>query len=299
MAYAKPYHVTIVPEQEAIGHLHNTLTWEQYAPLAETPHGAVLAPGQAGSIALITQEFAELAAEYPGPFLHIGADETVDLGLGQTKADVDARGRGPVYLDFMQQIVTALQPLHRRLLFWGDIAEGSPELLKALPQSFKDSTIAIAWNYDQEPKGFTKYLTPFANAGIETWVSPSVRNFRVVYPTTPAQYFHLLRRQVLWPVRKPLIVFTPKGLLREPLAASPREDCAQGTFRAVLGDGGVPDAGAVPPVMAATSHRLVTSQDVRDEDIVAYLRRSGWTPQSVALVAADLPRWKRQLRRRG
>jgi hypothetical protein len=182
VAYARPYHVTIVPEQEAFGHLHNTLTWEQYAPLAETPHGAVLAPGQAGSIELITQEFTELAAEYPGPFLHIGADETVDLGLGQTKVDVDARGLAPVYLDFLQQIVTALQPLHRKLLFWGDIAQDSPDLLKALPQSFKDSTIAVAWGYSPEPKGFAKSLTPFINAGFETWVSPSVHNFRVVYP---------------------------------------------------------------------------------------------------------------------
>ncbi len=182
VAYARPYHVTIVPEQEAFGHLHNALTWEQYAPLAETPHGAVLAPGQAGSIALIKQEFSELAAEYPGPFLHIGADETADLGLGQTKADVDARGLAAVYLDFMQQIVTALQPLHRRLLFWGDIAQDSPELLKTLPQTFKDSTIALAWVYSPEPKGYAKYLTPFANAGFETWVSPSVHNFRVVYP---------------------------------------------------------------------------------------------------------------------
>jgi len=182
VAYAHLYHVTIVPEQEAFGHLHNQLLWEQYQPLAETLHGAVLAPGQAGSIALIKQEFTELAAEYPGPFLHIGADETVDLGVGQTKADVDERGLAPVYLDFMQRIVTALQPLQRRLLFWGDIAQDSPELLKTLPQSFKDSTIAIAWGYNAEPKGFTKLLTPFVNAGFETWVSPSVHNFRVVYP---------------------------------------------------------------------------------------------------------------------
>ena len=182
VAYARLYHVTIVPEQEAFGHLHNQLLWEQYQPLAETPHGAVLAPGQPGSIALIKQEFTELAAEYPGPFLHIGADETVDLGVGQTKTDVDARGLAPVYLDFMQHIVSALQPLQRRLLFWGDIAQDSPELLKALPQSFKDSTIAVAWGYNPEPKGFTKLLTPFTNAGFETWVSPSVHNFRVVYP---------------------------------------------------------------------------------------------------------------------
>jgi hypothetical protein len=186
VAYAAPYHITIVPEQEAFGHLHNALLWEQYQPLAETPHGAVLAPGQPGSLALIKQEFTELAAEYPSPFLHIGADETVDLGLGQTKADVDARTLAPVYLDFLQQIVTALQPLHRRLLFWGDIAQeitqSSPELLKPLPQSFKDATIAVAWGYNPEPNGFAKSITPFVSAGFETWVSPSVHNFRVVYP---------------------------------------------------------------------------------------------------------------------
>jgi hexosaminidase len=186
VAYAAPYHITIVPEQEAFGHLHNALLWEQYQPLAETPHGAVLAPGQPGSLALIEQEFSELAAEYPGPFLHIGADETTDLGLGQTKADVDARSLAPVYLDFLQQIVTALQPLHRKILFWGDIAQDitqtSPDLLKSLPQSFKDSTIAVSWGYNPEPNGFEKSIKPFVDAGFETWVSPSVHNFRVVYP---------------------------------------------------------------------------------------------------------------------
>ena len=108
VAYAARYHVTVVPEQESFGHLHHTLLYEQYQALAETPHGAVLAPGQAGSVALIKQWFGELAAVYPGPFLHLGADETVDLGLGQTKAEVDARTLGPVYLDFLQTIVTAL-----------------------------------------------------------------------------------------------------------------------------------------------------------------------------------------------
>ncbi len=182
VAYAKLYHITIVPEQEAFGHLHNSMTWEQYQPLVETPHGAVLAPGQPGSIALITQMFTELAAMYPGPFLHIGADETVDLGLGQTKAEVDSRGLAPVYLDFLQQIVTALKPLNRKILFWGDVAQDAPDLLKGLPQSFKDSTIAIAWVYGPEPRGYERFLTPFTKAGFETWVAPSVNNYRKVFP---------------------------------------------------------------------------------------------------------------------
>lgn len=119
VAYAAQYHVTIIPEQEAFGHLHYLLNWEQYSPLGETPHGDVLAPGQPAGLKLTHGMFTELANIYPGPFLHIGADETSELGKGQTKPQVDARGAGAVYLDYLQQIVTDLQPLHRKLLFWG------------------------------------------------------------------------------------------------------------------------------------------------------------------------------------
>jgi hypothetical protein len=182
VAYAEHYHVTIVPEQEAFGHLQHVLRFDQYSALAETPHGSVLAPGQPGSLAFIKQEFTELAQLYPSPFLHVGADETIDLGLGQTKSLVDSAGLGKVYLDFMQQIDTTLRPLHRRLLFWGDIAQDSPDLLKAMPAPFKQDTIAIGWQYNPEPKGFAKYLKPFADAGFETWVAPGVNNWSVVYP---------------------------------------------------------------------------------------------------------------------
>ena len=181
-AYAAQFHVTMIPEQEAFGHLRHSLIWEQYQQLAETPHGAVLTPTQTGSIDLINQWFTELAAMYPGPFLHIGADETTDLGVGATKADVEVRGLPLVYLDFLQRIVTKLEPLHRKILFWGDIAEGSPGLLKAMPQSFKSQTIAVAWGYSPDPKGFGHILKPYKDAGFEVWAAPSINNYRQVYP---------------------------------------------------------------------------------------------------------------------
>src|SRR5258708_591019 len=105
----------IIPEQEAFGHLHHVLQNEKYSDLAETPHGHVIAPGQSGSQPLIKSWFSQIAEDFPSPFLHIGADETFELGTGRTKADVDKRGLGPVYADFLTTIHTTLAPLHRRL----------------------------------------------------------------------------------------------------------------------------------------------------------------------------------------
>jgi hexosaminidase len=182
VAYAAKYHITIVPEQEAFGHLHYLLNWEEYAPLAETPHGQVLAPGQPDAQKLTHDMFNELAGIYPGPFLHLGADETAELGKGQTKAQVDAQGLGPVYLGYLQRIVADLRPLNRKLLFWGDIAMKEPDLLKQLPDSFKKATIAVPWEYNPQPHGFARFIKPFTDAGFETWVAPGVNNWSRVYP---------------------------------------------------------------------------------------------------------------------
>ncbi|MEI8365016.1 MAG: 2-oxoglutarate dehydrogenase E1 component [Parachlamydiaceae bacterium] len=61
-------------------------------------------------------------------------------------------------------------------------------------------------------------------------------NILIANPTTPAQLFHLLRRQVLGPLNKPLIVFTPKGLLRHPACVSTIDDFTQGSFLEIMDD---------------------------------------------------------------
>jgi hexosaminidase len=182
VAYAAKYHITIVPEQEAFGHLHYLLNWEQYSQLGETLHGQVLAPGQPEAQKLTHDMFNELAGIYPGKFLHLGADETVELGKGQTKAQVDAEGLGQVYLGYLQRIVADLKPLNRKLMFWGDIAMKEPDLLKQLPASFKQVTIAVPWEYNPQPKGFERFIKPFTDARFETWVAPGVNNWSRVYP---------------------------------------------------------------------------------------------------------------------
>jgi len=177
VAYAANYHVDIVPEQEAFGHLHHILKYEIYSPLAETPHGHVLAPGQPGSLPLIRQLFAEIDSLFPSHFVHLGADETFELGRGQTAERVKAEGIGAVYLDFLKQIEAALRPSGKKFLFWGDVAMNQPELVKTLPKDM----IAVAWNYDPDTS-FTRFIAPFRDAGIETWVAPGVNNWNRVYP---------------------------------------------------------------------------------------------------------------------
>lgn len=65
-------------------------------------------------------------------------------------------------------------------------------------------------------------------------------NIQVVNPTTPAQLFHLLRRQAMRTLLKPLVVFTPKGLLRHPSCVSSLNDLTQGTFKEILEDPSAP-----------------------------------------------------------
>jgi hypothetical protein len=177
VAYARQFHVTIVPEQESFGHLHHALKWELYQDQAETPHGHVLAPGQEGTLPLIKDWFSDLTQEFPSPFVHIGADETWDLGAGRTREAVQQQGYGPVYVAFLKQIHDELAPLNRRLLYWGDIGGQDPASVANLPKDM----IAVPWNY-WDTSGFDKMIAPFAKNGIETWVAPGDANWNEVYP---------------------------------------------------------------------------------------------------------------------
>jgi 2-oxoglutarate dehydrogenase E1 component len=87
------------------------------------------------------------------------------------------------------------------------------------------------------PHGFEGSGPEHSSARMERYLQLGVKdNIQVVYPTTPAQYFHCLRRQALRKWRKPLIIMTPKSLLRSPRAVSTFQEISQGKFQRILSD---------------------------------------------------------------
>jgi hypothetical protein len=175
--YARSYHIELIPEQQTFGHLHKALKLEKYNPLAETPYGDVLSPQQEGSYKLIADLYRELDQLFPGQFFHIGADETFELGEGQSKEAAKAKGLGAVYFDHLDRVRELLKPYNRKLIFWGDIALNHPDLIGDIP---KDLIVA---NWDYAPRdSYNSRIEPFKKAGLQQLVCPGIWSWNQIFP---------------------------------------------------------------------------------------------------------------------
>jgi hypothetical protein len=181
VVYARRYHVELVPEQQTFGHLHKALRLEKYADLAETPYGDVLSPQQEGSYKLVADWYRELNELFPGRFFHVGADETFELGEGQSREAAKARGVGAIYFEHLNRVRDVLKPYNRRLMFWGDIALHHPDLIGNIPKDM----IVMNWQYGARDD-FASSINPFKDAGLEQFVCPGAQNWNQVFPNLEA-----------------------------------------------------------------------------------------------------------------
>jgi 2-oxoglutarate dehydrogenase E1 component len=103
------------------------------------------------------------------------------------------------------------------------------------------------------PHGYEGQGPDHSSARVERFLQLCAQNnMTVAMPTLPSNYFHLLRWQVHNPHHKPLVVFTPKSMLRLKAAASKTEEFTSGQFRPVIGDESVQDPAAVRKVVFVT-----------------------------------------------
>ncbi|CAK16369.1 MULTISPECIES: 2-oxoglutarate dehydrogenase E1 component [Pseudomonas] len=128
------------------------------------------------------------------------------------------------------------------------------------------------------PHGYEGQGPEHSSARLERYLQLCAEhNIQVCVPTTPAQIYHLLRRQVIRPLRKPLVVLTPKSLLRHKLAISTLEDLAEGSFQTVI-----PEIDTLDP---AKVERLVLASGKVYYDLLEKRRAEG--REDIAIVRIE------------
>jgi 2-oxoglutarate dehydrogenase E1 component len=144
------------------------------------------------------------------------------------------------------------------------------------------------------PHGYEGQGPEHSSGRIERFLSLSARNnIRVAQPTTSAQYFHLLRSQVLREHPTPLVVFTPKSMLRAVTTRSPISDFEQGSFHTVLDDH-VEDVAAVTRVVLASgkvAHEAIARRDAVAATTIAVVRVEQLYPWPAEEIERTLARY--------
>jgi 2-oxoglutarate dehydrogenase E1 component len=168
------------------------------------------------------------------------------------------------------------------LILWeaqfGDFANGAQVIVDQFIASAESKWGRASGLVMLLPHGYEGQGPEHSSARLERYLSLCAEeNIQVVYPTTPAQYFHVLRRQVRRIFRKPLIVMTPKSLLRHKAAISGVEEFVSGQFHEVIDD---------PAIDVERVRRVVLCAGKVYYDLLARREQSG-RAREVALVRLE------------
>ncbi|MFW5877105.1 MAG: 2-oxoglutarate dehydrogenase E1 component [Myxococcota bacterium] len=186
------------------------------------------------------------------------------------------------------------------LILWeaqfGDFVNGAQVIIDQFLVSSEDKWHRLSGLVLLLPHAFEGQGPEHSSARLERFLQLCAEdNIQVCNLTTPAQYFHALRRQILRPWRKPLVIMTPKSLLRHPRAVSSLDDLSTGRFRRIL-----PDETVAPKKVrrvlfcsGKTYYDLVKAREDRQVDDVAIVRFEQLYPlqrDEVRNVLAEYPK---------
>jgi hexosaminidase len=146
--------ITLVANQNTLGHMERWLAHEPYSDRAEKPEGFTIAGRHRPpstlqptpeNAAFAVELVRELASTVRARRVNIGADEPWELGKGRSAADTAERGLGQVFLDHLLRVATPLLEDGYEVQFWADVLADHPEVAKALPTA---GLIPVVWLYD-------------------------------------------------------------------------------------------------------------------------------------------------------
>lgn len=160
------------------------------------------------------------------------------------------------------------------LVLWeaqfGDFANGAQVVIDQFVSSGEDKWGLLSGVVVLLPHGYEGQGPEHSSGRIERFLQLAARdNMQICQPSTAVQYFHLLRRQVLRPWRKPLVVFTPKSMLRHREANSPIQDFSRPHFLNVLSDEEVPSDTRVLVCTGKIGHELRMEREKRKDQKTA------------------------------
>jgi 2-oxoglutarate dehydrogenase E1 component len=174
---------------------------------------------------------------------------------------------------------------------FGDFMNTAQVIVDQFVSSAEDKWLRLSGLVMLLPHGYEGQGPEHSSARVERFLQMCAEdNMQVCNLTTPAQIFHVLRRQMLRPWRKPLVVFTPKSLLRHPLAVSPLEEFTSGGFQRVIPSKA--DPAKVKKILLCSGkvyYDLAEGRKARARDDVAIVRLEQLYPLNGELVKALAP----------
>jgi len=178
---------------------------------------------------------------------------------------------------------------------FGDFANGAQVIIDQYIAASEDK-----WNQRCRlvmllPHGYEGQGPEHSSARLERFLQLCAENnLQVCYPTTPAQYFHLLRRQVKQEIVRPLVVMTPKSLLRLPAASSELSELTEGGFRPVIDDAEPTSPERVSRIVLCSGkvyYDLQTARQTTPNEAIAIVRLEQFYPFPKTALAETLARY--------
>ncbi|MDZ5253407.1 beta-N-acetylhexosaminidase [Clostridium sp. LIBA-8841] len=197
--YCKERHVELVPSLSTFGHLYEALRSKSFRELCELEiadeeysfvdrmaHHTLDVTNEK-SLEFIESMLLEFIPLFSSDKFNICCDETFDLGKGKSKEYAEKLGVGKIYTEFLNKVYNIVKGFNKKVMFWGDIIVGYPELLSDIPEDL----ICLTWNYHPEANDIaTKIIADYNKV---QYVCPGVGGWNMMMNLIEGSFSNIRR----------------------------------------------------------------------------------------------------------